>query len=153
MSFRLTDSRFKYDLLSKAFEEFQHSVPNSMLYMIETIGKNFLLTLTTQLSFLSFINTDFYQGMWITSIIPQLIPQLHTMNQLEQKICLQICKFKKSHYDFTQVRFRAKLVQHKILFELVLIDLSSALNFRNGYSIRRSQCLPKKFNHCYWSTC
>jgi len=38
MKYRLTDSRLKYDLLSKAFEEFQHGVPNSMLYMIETVA-------------------------------------------------------------------------------------------------------------------
>jgi large subunit ribosomal protein L50 len=38
MAYPLTDSRFKYDLLSKAFEEFQHAVPNSMLYMVQTIG-------------------------------------------------------------------------------------------------------------------
>jgi len=38
MKYRLTDSRLKYDLLSKAFEEIQHGVPNSMLYMIETVG-------------------------------------------------------------------------------------------------------------------
>jgi len=36
--YRLSDSRLKYDLLTKANDEFEHSVPNSMLYLIETIG-------------------------------------------------------------------------------------------------------------------
>jgi len=37
LSIKLTDSRVKYDLLSKAHETFNHSVPNSMLHMMETV--------------------------------------------------------------------------------------------------------------------
>lgn len=39
----LSDSRIKYDLLTKAFEEFQHGIPNSMLHMMTTVGKFYFL--------------------------------------------------------------------------------------------------------------
>ncbi|ODM87584.1 39S ribosomal protein L50, mitochondrial [Orchesella cincta] len=38
MNAKITDSRLKYDLLSKLYNEFQHAVPNSMLHMMETVG-------------------------------------------------------------------------------------------------------------------
>jgi hypothetical protein len=40
-NYRLSDSRLKYDLLSQANAEFEHTVPNSMLYLIETVGKKY----------------------------------------------------------------------------------------------------------------
>jgi len=38
-SYKLTDPRIKFDFLSKVFKDFDHSIPNSMLYMISTIGE------------------------------------------------------------------------------------------------------------------
>jgi hypothetical protein len=38
-SFKLDDSRIKFDLLSRIFTEFNHSIPNSMLYMVTTVGE------------------------------------------------------------------------------------------------------------------
>jgi large subunit ribosomal protein L50 len=34
----LSDPRQKYELLTKAFDKFQHGVPNSMLHMMNTVG-------------------------------------------------------------------------------------------------------------------
>lgn len=36
----LRDPREKFELLNQTFEEFQHAVPNSMLYMMNTVGKS-----------------------------------------------------------------------------------------------------------------
>jgi len=38
LNYQLSDAGEKYELLTKANEEFQHSVPNSLLYMIRTVG-------------------------------------------------------------------------------------------------------------------
>jgi len=38
MRTELRDSRKKFDLLAKAFDTFQHAVPNSMLHMMATVG-------------------------------------------------------------------------------------------------------------------
>lgn len=38
-SFKLDNKTLKFEFLNAAFEEFKHSVPNSMLHMMETFGK------------------------------------------------------------------------------------------------------------------
>jgi len=37
-TFVLSDPKIKFEILSKAFEEFDHSPPNSMLYLMKTVG-------------------------------------------------------------------------------------------------------------------
>jgi len=43
VDFELSDPSFKYELLSRAGQEFQHSVPNSMLHYIVTIRESLSL--------------------------------------------------------------------------------------------------------------
>ncbi|OXA59038.1 uncharacterized protein LOC110843910 [Folsomia candida] len=38
LKYKITDAKTKFDLLSRAFVQFDHGVPNSMLYMMDSVG-------------------------------------------------------------------------------------------------------------------
>lgn len=40
LKYKITDAKTKFDLLSRAFVQFDHGVPNSMLYMMDSVGES-----------------------------------------------------------------------------------------------------------------
>lgn len=42
LKYQFSDVRVKFDLLSRIFEKLDHSVPNSMLYMMKSVGKRLI---------------------------------------------------------------------------------------------------------------